>query len=106
MYPLDVVAHIVYSAEDSIAAIPFAHNAGVVLCFVPSEIFLAGKSAACGLWTSLMAAEEGFCVTLVMLSQVASSREHCSRCAARVSTRPSAVLVEVPVLSQIRCVWG
>jgi hypothetical protein len=58
MYPLDVIAHVVNTAEDSVAAVPFTHNAWVVLCFMSGEVLLAGESTPGGLRASWRAAEE------------------------------------------------
>jgi hypothetical protein len=46
MYPLDVIAHVVDAAEDTVAAIPVTQDTGVVLGLMASQILLAGEAAA------------------------------------------------------------
>ena len=60
--------HVVDSAENPVAATPITQNTRVVFGFVPCEIFLAGESSTGSLWAAFMAAKEGLCVSLVVLS--------------------------------------
>lgn len=102
MYALNVVPHVVDSAEDPLATLPFAHNARVVLGFVPCQILLAGEASARGLRAALMSAEEGLGVTLVMLPQIAATCEDGLGGASGIRAGPGAILVQVAVSPQVR----
>jgi hypothetical protein len=93
--------HVVHSAEHSTAAIPFTDDLGIVLGLMACSVFLAREASfACGSAAN-MAAEEGLCVSAVMLAQVASSSEDRFGCAARVSTSPCAILTGSSVFGHL-----
>jgi hypothetical protein len=95
--------HIVHTAEDPVATVPLAHNAWVMLCLVPGKVFLAGEAAASRLRAARVAAEEGLCVPLVVLAQVAAPREYGAGGAAWVRAAPGTVMVQVAVGAEICC---
>lgn len=85
--------HIVDSAEDLATVFVLAANLRVVLLLVSKAILLARKASTGGLGAAIVATEEGLCVSLVVLTKIAASRESCSRSASTVGTGPGPVSV-------------
>ena len=75
-----------------------------MLSLVAGEVLLGREASASGLWASLMAAEEGLGVALVVLAKVASAGEDSLGGAAREGAGPGAVLVKVAVSTEVRSV--
>jgi len=60
--------HIVDSAEQSVASVPFASDLGVVFRLMPRAVLLAGEPAGGGLRTALVPTEQRLSVTFVVFS--------------------------------------
>jgi hypothetical protein len=70
-----VVSHIVHAAENSVTPVPVAQDARVVFRLMSGKVLLAGESSPLGLRAVSVPAEEGFGVSLVVLSEVAPPGE-------------------------------
>lgn len=67
--------HVVDAAENSVATLPFADDARVVLCLVTSKILFAREAATAALSAAGISAEEGFGVSLVVLAKITTTSE-------------------------------
>jgi hypothetical protein len=71
----DVIFHVIHSAEDTITALPFAHNFRVVLRFMSCAIFLARKSPFRRLWATIVTTKQIFIVAVKVFAEVTGSGE-------------------------------
>lgn len=72
------IYHIVHATEDPVASVPVTQHARVVLGLMSRKILFTRKASSCRLWAVAMAAEEGLCMPLIVLPEIAAAGENCS----------------------------
>lgn len=70
-----MVLHVIDATKHPATAIPFAHNARVVLRLVPRAVLLAREPTLAMLGTALMATEQMLPMAVVVLAQITTTAE-------------------------------
>jgi hypothetical protein len=63
-----MIFHVIHTAKDPTATVPFTNDARVMLRLVASAVLLTREPALLGLQTALVPAEEMLAVTIEMLA--------------------------------------
>ena len=83
--------HIVHPTEQPWAIRPFTLHSRIMLSLMPRPILPTAEPALSTLRTTLLSTKQRLCMALVMLAQVAASRERRSRGTTDVGALPTAV---------------
>lgn len=101
-----MIFHVVDPTKNAATTFPFAENTGVVLCFVPCSVLLAGEATFGRLRTTFVATEEMLAVPVVVFAEIAAPCEDGVRRATWVGTAPGPIGVLEAVVCKITWVWG
>lgn len=90
MNPPNMILHIIHPAKNPITSRPLTRNLRVMLRLMPSKILLTREPTLGSLRATLKAAKQMFPVSIIVLAQVAGTREDGFGCAAVVAAAPGA----------------